>query len=147
MSLTDVVLRAVISITLTQTPAKESIYVGEIILAKDGKEYTFDFDTCTIEIIDHTVVIECTEGESEDEDFPDGATMEELEGAAVTDLFLQGDEESYIEGQAVKNIELMLYDVADPTRKIVFEKDAFKEADLGEYYDITWEKSPGSNVL
>lgn len=147
MPLTDVVLGAVISITLTQTPAKESIYVGKIILAKDGKEYTFDFDTCTIEIIDHTVVIECTEGESEDEDFPDGATMEELEGAAVTDLFLQGDEESYIEGQAVKNIELMLYDVADPTRKIVFEKDAFKEADLGEYYDITWEKSPGSNVL
>lgn len=136
MLLTDVVLRAVISITLAQTPVKESIYVGKIILAKDGKEYTFDFDTCTIEIIDHTVVIECTEGESEDEDFPDGATMEELEGAAVTDLFLQGDEESYIEGQAVKNIELMLYDVADPTRKIVFEKDAFKEADLGEYYDI-----------
>ena len=147
MPLTDVVLRAVISITLTQTPAKESSYVGKIILAKDGKEYTFDFDTCTIEIIDHTVVIECMEGESEDEDFPDGATMEELEGAAVTDLFLQGDEESYIEGQAVKNIELMLYDVADPTRKIVFEKDAFKEADLGEYYDIAWEKSPGSNVL
>ncbi|MBT9826352.1 hypothetical protein GPL19_10320 [Enterocloster bolteae] len=139
MLLTDVVLRAVISITLTQTPAKESIYVGKIILAKDGKEYTFDFDTCTIDIIDHTVVIECAEGESEDEDFPDGATMEELEGAAVTDLFLQGDEESYIEGQAVKNIELMLYGVADPTRKIVFKKDAFKETDLGEYYDITWE--------
>mgnify|MGYP004669685337 CR=1 FL=1 len=147
MLLTDVILRAVISITLTQTPAKESIYVGKIILAKDGKEYTFDFDTCTIDIVDHTVVIECAEGESEDEDFPDGATMEELEGAAVTDLFLQGDEEFYIEGQAVKDIELMLYDVADPTRKIVFKKDAFKEADLGEYYDITWEKSPGSNVL
>ena len=42
MLLTDVVLRAVISITLTQTPAKESIYVGKIILAKDGKEYTFE---------------------------------------------------------------------------------------------------------
>ena len=54
-------------------------------------------------------------------------------------MFLQGDEESYIEGQAVKNIELVLYDVADPTRKIVFKKDAFKETDLGEYYDITWE--------
>lgn len=147
MLLTDAILRAVISITLTQTPAKESLYVGKIILAKDGKEYTFDFDTCTIDIVDHTVVIECAEGESEDEDFPDGATMEELEGAAVTDLFLQGDEEFYIEGQAVKDIELMLYDVADPIRKIVFKKDAFKEADLGEYYDITWEKSPGSNVL
>lgn len=147
MLLTDVVLRAVISITLTQTPAKESIYVGKVILAKDGRVYTFDFDTRAIDIIDHTVVIECTEGELEDEDFPDGATMEELEGAAVTDLFLQGDEEFYIEGQAVKDIELMLYDVADPTRKIVFKKDAFKEADLGEYYDITWEKSPGSNVL
>lgn len=147
MLLTDAILRAVISITLTQTPAKESLYVGKIILAKDGKEYTFDFDTCTIDIIDHTVVIECADGESEDEDFPDGATMEELEGAAVTDLFLQGDEESYVEGQAVKDIELMFYDVVDPTRKIVFKKDAFKEADLGEYYDITWEKSPGSNVL
>ena len=79
------------------------------------------------------------EGELEDEDFPDGATMEDLEGAIVTDLFLQGDEEAYVEGQAVKNIELVLYDVADPTRKIVFKKDAFKETDLGEYYDITWE--------
>ena len=57
MLLTDVVLRAVISITLTQTPAKESIYVGKIILTKDGKEYTFDFDTRAIDIIDHTVVI------------------------------------------------------------------------------------------
>lgn len=65
--------------------------------------------------------------------------MEDLEGAIVTDLFLQGDEEAYVEGQAVKNIELVLYDVADPTRKIVFKKDAFKETDLGEYYDITWE--------
>lgn len=139
MLLTDVVLRAVISITLTQTPAKESIYVGKIILTKDGKEYTFDFDTRAIDIIDHTVVIECTEGELEDEDFPDGATMEDLEGAIVTDLFLQGDEEAYVEGQAVKNIELVLYDVADPTRKIGFKKDAFKETDLGEYYDITWE--------
>ena len=54
MLLTDVVLRAVISITLTQTPAKESIYVGKIILTKDGKEYTFDFDTRAIDIIDHT---------------------------------------------------------------------------------------------
>lgn len=63
--------------------------------------------------------------------------MEELEGATVMDLFLQGDEESYIEGQTVKNIALMLYDVTDSTRKIVFKKDAFKEADLGEYYDIT----------
>ena len=103
MLLTDVVLRAVISITLTQTPAKESIYVGKIILTKDGKEYTFDFDTRAIDIIDHTVVIECTEGELEDEDFPDGATMEDLEGAIVTDLFLQGDEEAYVEGQAVTN--------------------------------------------
>lgn len=137
MLLTDIVLRAVISITLAQTPAKESIYVGRITLTKDGKEYTFDFDTCMIDIIGNTVVIECTEGELEDEDFPDGATMEELEGATVMDLFLQGDEESYIEGQTVKNIELMLYDVTDSTRKIVFKKDAFKEADLGEYYDIT----------
>lgn len=140
MLLTDTVLRAVISITLTKTPVKESIYVGEIILVKDGKEYTFDFDTYTIDIVGNTIVIECKEGEAEDEDLPDGATMEELEGATVTDLFLQGDEESYVEGQAVKDIELTLYDVADPSHKVIFKKNAFQEADLGEYYDITWEE-------
>lgn len=140
MLLTDTVLRAVISITLAKTPVKESIYVGEIIFIKDGREYTFDFDTYTIDIVGNAIVIECKEGEAEDEDFPDGATMEELEGATVTDLFLQGDEESYVEGQAVKDIELTLYDVADPSHKVIFKKDAFKEADLGEYYDITWEE-------
>lgn len=137
MLLKDIVLRAVISMTMTKTPAKESIYVGTITLTKDGKEYTFDFDSYSIGIIDNTVVIECREGELGD--IPEGATLEELEGATVTDLFLQGDEDSYVEGQAVKNIELTLYDAMDSSRKVVFEKDAFKEADLGEYYDITWE--------
>lgn len=137
MLLKDIVLRAVISMTMTKTPAKESIYVGTITLTKDGKEYTFDFDSYSIGIVDNTIVIECRE--SELEDIPEGATLEELEGATVTDLFLQGDEDSYMEGQAVKNIELTLYDVMDPSCKVIFEKDAFKEADLGEYYDITWE--------
>lgn len=137
MLLKDIVLRAVISMTMTKTPAKESIYVGTITLTKDGKEYTFDFDSYSIGIVDNTVVIECRE--SELGDIPEGTTLEELEGATVTDLFLQGDEDSYVEGQAVKNIELTLYDVMDPSRKVIFEKDAFKEADLGEYYDITWE--------
>ena len=122
---------------MTKTPAKESIYVGTITLTKDGKEYTFDFDSYSIGMVDNTVVIECREGELEG--ISEGATLEELEGATVTDLFLQGDEDSYVEGQAVKNIELTLYDVMDPSRKVIFEKDAFKEADLGEYYDITWE--------
>lgn len=137
MLLKDIVLRAVISMTMTKTPAKESIYVGTITLTKDGKEYTFDFDSYSIGMVDNTVVIECREGELEG--ISEGATLKELEGATVTDLFLQGDEDSYVEGQAVKNIELTLYDVMDPSRKVIFEKDAFKEADLGEYYDITWE--------
>lgn len=137
MLLKDIVLRAVISMTMTKTPAKESIYVGTITLTKDGKKYTFDFDSYSIGIVDNTIVIECREGELEG--IPEGATLEELEGATVTDLFLQGDEDSYVEGQSVKNIELTLYDVMDPSRKVIFEKDAFKEADLGEYYDITWE--------
>lgn len=137
MLLKDVVLRAVIAMTMVKPPAKESIYVGTITLVKDGKKYTFDFDSYGVGVVDNTVVIECREGELED--IPEGATLEELEGAVVTDLFLQGDEDSYVEGQAVKNIELTLYDVMDPSRKVIFEKDAFKEADLGEYYDITWE--------
>lgn len=137
MLLTDVVLRAVIAMTMTKTPAKESIYVGTITLVKDGKKYTFDFDSYAVGVVDNTIVIECREGELED--IPEGATLEELEGATVTDLFLQGDEDSYVEGQAVKNIELTLYDATDSSRKVVFEKDAFKEADLGEYYDIAWE--------
>lgn len=137
MLLKDIVLRAVISMTMTKTPAKESIYVGTITLTKDGKKYTFDFNSYSIGIVSNAIVIECREGELEDT--PEGATLEELESATVTDLFLQGDEDSYVEGQAVKNIELTLYDVMDPSRKVIFEKDAFKEADLGEYYDITWE--------
>lgn len=137
MLLTDIVLRAVIAMTMTKTPAKESIYVGTITLVKDGKKYTFDFDSYAVGVVDNTIVIECREGELED--IPEGATLEELEGATVTDLFLQGDEDSYVDGQAVKNIELTLYDATDSSRKVVFEKDAFKEADLGEYYDITWE--------
>lgn len=137
MLLTDIILRAVIAMTMTKTPAKESIYVGTITLVKDGKKYTFDFDSYAVGVVDNTIVIECREGELED--IPEGATLEELEGATVTDLFLQGDEDSYVEGQTVKNIELTLYDATDSSRKVVFEKDAFKEADLGEYYDIAWE--------
>lgn len=137
MLLKDIVLRAVISMIMTKPLAKESIYVGTITLTKDGKKYTFDFDSYSIGIVDNAIVIECREGELED--IPEGATLEEMEGATVTDLFLQGDEDAYVEGQAVKNIELTLYDVMDPSRKVIFEKDAFKEADLGEYYDITWE--------
>lgn len=137
MLLKDIVLRAEISMIMVKPPAKESIYVGTITLTKDGKKYTFDFDSYSIGIVSNTIVIECREGELED--IHEGATLEELEGATITDLFLQGDEDSYVEGQAVKNIELTLYDVMDPSRKVIFEKDAFKEADLGEYYDITWE--------
>ena len=83
------------------------------------------------------IVIECRDGKLED--IPEGATLEELEGATVTNLFLQSDEDSYVKGQAVQNIELTLYDIMEPSRKVIFEKDAFKEADLGKFNDITWE--------
>lgn len=137
MLLKDIILRADISMIMVKPPAKESIYVGTITLTKDGKKYTFHFDSYSIGIVSNAIVIECRDGELED--IPEGATLEELEGATVTNLFLQGDKDSYVKGQAVQNIELTLYDIMEPSRKVIFEKDAFKKADLGKYYDITWE--------
>ena len=121
MLLKDIILRADISMIMVKPPAKD----------------TFHFDSYSIGIVSHAIVIECREGELEN--IPEGATLEELEGATVTNLFLQGDKDSYVKGQAVQNIELTLYDIMEPSRKVIFEKDAFKEADLGKYYDITWE--------
>lgn len=138
MLLKDIILRADISMIMVKpAPAKESIYVGTITLTKNGKKYTFKFDSYIIGIVSNAIVIECRDGKLED--IPEGATLEELEGATVTNLFLQGDKDSYVKGQAVQNIELTLYDVMEPSHKVIFEKDAFKEADLGKYYDITWE--------
>ena len=71
---------------------------------------------------------------------PNDATLEELKDAVVTDIFLQGDEDSYVEGQSITDINLCLYDAADSKNRVFLNKKAFKNADLGEYYDITWEE-------
>ena len=71
---------------------------------------------------------------------PDDATLEELKDAVVTGIFLQGDEDSYVEGQSITDIKLCLYDAANNDSRVFLNKKAFKNADLGEYYDIAWEE-------
>lgn len=67
MLLKDIILRADISMIMVKpAPAKESIYVGTITLTKDGKKYTFKFDSYIIGIFSDAIVIECREGELED---------------------------------------------------------------------------------
>ena len=134
--LKDITLRAVITMTMAKVPEQESLYVGTIVFAKDGKRYSFDFNSHTTAISGKTITIDCKDENKEDRDIPDDTVFEELDGAIVTDLFLQGDEDSYVDGQTVCDIELILYDATTYLHKVVFEKDAFRKADLGEYYNI-----------
>ena len=56
--------------------------------------------------------------------------------AKVTDFFLQGDEERYVEGQAIKDIMFDIYDGFDKENHIVtLYASSFTETDFGEYYD------------
>lgn len=71
---------------------------------------------------------------------PDDTTLEELKDAVVTGIFLQCNEDSYVEEQSITDIKLCLYDAANNDSRVFLNKKAFKNADLGEYYDIIWEE-------
>lgn len=138
MLLHDMCLRAEISITFGKPPVKESVYVGEIRLEKDGKEYVFDFNETTGSYEDNQLTLDLR-----DCDYmvaPSDATLEELTDAKVTDLFLQGDDNCYVAGQTIKDISITFYDNTNGSEhNVTLETPAFADADLGEYYDLEVE--------
>ena len=131
-------LRACILIAFTKKPEKESVYVGNITLEKDGRKFQFDWNEHSGEYIDKTLLLKTRDLDSMVA--PNDATLEELKDAVVTGIFLQGDEDSYVEGQSITDIKLCLYDAANNDSRVFLNKKAFKNADLGEYYDIAWEE-------
>lgn len=138
MLLHDMCLRAQIVITFGKQPVKESVYVGEICLEKDGEEYTFDFNETTGSYEDNQLTLDLR-----DCDYvaaPSDATLEELACAKVKDLFLQGDDNCYVAGQTIKDISITFYDgVNGSEHNVTLETPAFADADLGEYYDLEVE--------
>lgn len=131
-------LRACIMIAFAKTPEKESVYVGNVTLEKGDRKFQFDWNEYSGEYTDKTLLL--TTRDLDSMEAPDDATLEELKDAVVTDIFLQGDENSYVKGQVITDINLCLYDAADSKNRVFLNKKAFKNADLGEYYDITWEE-------
>lgn len=131
-------LRACIMIAFAKTPEKESVYVGNITLEKDGRKFQFDWNEHSGEYTDKTLLI--TTRDLHSMEAPNDATLEELKDAVVTGIFLQGDENSYAKEQVITDINLCLYDAADSKNRVFLNKKAFKNADLSEYYDIAWEE-------
>lgn len=131
-------LRAGIIITFAKKPEKESVYVGNVTLEKGDRKFQFDWNEYSGEYTDKTLLL--TTRDLDSMEAPDDATLEELRDAVVTGIFLQGDEDSYVEGQSITDINLCLYDAANNDSRVFLNKKAFKNADLGEYYDITWEE-------
>lgn len=131
-------LRAGIIITFAKKPEKESVYVGNVTLEKGDRKFQFDWNEYSGEYTDKTLLL--TTRDLDSMEAPDDATLEELRNAVVTGIFLQGDEDSYVEGQSITDINLCLYDAANNDSRVFLNKKAFKNADLGEYYDITWEE-------
>lgn len=131
-------LRAGIIITFAKKPEKESVYVGNVTLEKGDRKFQFDWNEYSGEYTDKTLLL--TTRDLDSMEAPDDATLEELRDAVVTGIFLQGDEDSYVEGQSITDINLCLYDAANNDSRVFLNKKAFKNADLGEYYGITWEE-------
>lgn len=130
-------LRAGIVITFAKKPEKESVYVGNVTLERGDRKFQFNWNEYSSEYTDKTLLL--TTRDLASIEAPDDATLEELKDTVVTGIFLQGDENSYVEGQYITDINLCLYDASDNNR-VFLDKTAFKNADFGEYYDITWEK-------
>lgn len=135
MLLKEINLKATAYIRLKKEPAKESVYVGNICLEKNGKKYRFDFNKYDVSYTGNILVLnlsDCT-----DIDAPDDAVLEDLINAKVTDFFLQGDEECYVEGQVIKDI---IFDISDGFDKdehmVTLYKTSFLEADFGEFYGL-----------
>lgn len=135
MLLKNMNLKATAYIRLKKEPAKELLYVGNICLKKNEKKYRFDFNKFNVSYVGNLLILslsDCT-----DIDVPDDAVLEDLENAKVTNFFLQGDEERYVEGQAIKDIIFDIFDGFDKDKHVVtLYKTSFLEADFGEFYSL-----------
>lgn len=135
MLLKNMNLKATACIRLKKEPAKESIYVGNICMEKYGKKYRFDFNKYDVSYAGNTLILDLSD--CTDIDVPDDAVLEDLINAKVTDFFLQGDEEYYVKGQAIKYIVFDIYDGFDKENHIVtLYTSSFTETDFGEFYGL-----------
>lgn len=135
MLLKNMNLKATAYIRLKKEPAKEYIYVGNICMEKYGKKYRFDFNKYDVSYEGNILVLNLSD--CIDIDAPDDAVLEDLIDAKVTDFFLQGDEERYVEGQVIKDIIFDIYDGFDKENHIVtLYTSSFFETDFGEFYGL-----------
>ena len=131
-------LRAGITITFAKKPAEESVYVGDLVLNKDGHRIQFDWTEQSETYNENTLYIETKDLDTLNA--AENTTFEDLKGAVVDHLFLQGEDSAYVEGQEITDIELCLFGAADDRLRMMFHKDAFTDTDLGEYYAIRKER-------
>ena len=135
MLLKNMNLKATVYIGFKKKPTKESLYVGNICLKKNRKKYRFDFNKYVGSYAGNILVLNLSD--CADIDIPDDAVLEDLKNAKVTDFFLQGDEERYVEGQAIKDIIFDIFDGFDKDEHMVtLYKTSFLEADIGEPYGL-----------
>lgn len=135
MLLKDMNLKATAYIGFKKKPDKESVYVGNICLEKNGRKYRFDFNKYVGIYVGNILVLnlsDCT-----DIDVPEDATLSDLMSAKVTDFFLQGEDDCYIENQEIKDIVFDIYDDFDKESGMVtLNKPSFLETDFGEFYSL-----------
>lgn len=135
MLLKNMNLKATVYIGFKKKPTKESVYVGNICLEKNKKKYRFDFNKYVGSYADNILVLNLSD--CADIDVPDDAVLEDLKNAKVTDFFLQGEEECYVQEQAIKDIIFDIYDSFDKESSMVtLYKPSFLEADFGEFYSL-----------
>lgn len=135
MLLKNMNLKATVYIGFKKKPTKESVYVGNICLKKNRKKYRFDFNKYVGSYAGNILVLNLSD--CADIDIPDDAVLEDLKNAKVTDFFLQGDEERYVEGQAIKDIIFDIFDGFDKDEHMVtLYKTSFLEADFAEFYGL-----------
>lgn len=135
MLLKNMNLKATVYIGFKKNPTKESVYVGNICLKKNRKKYRFDFNKYVGSYAGNILVLNLSD--CADIDIPDDAVLEDLKNAKVTDFFLQGDEERYVEGQAIKDIIFDIFDGFDKDEHMItLYKTSFLEADFGEFYGL-----------
>lgn len=127
-------LRAGITITFAKKPANESVYVGDLVLIKNNKCIQFDWAEQSETYDGNTLYIETKDLDTLNA--AENTAFEDLKGAVVDHLFLQGEDDAYVKGQEITDISLCLFGAADERIRMVFHKDAFANADLGEYYAI-----------
>lgn len=126
----------IICILLKEKPAKEHVYVGEIKLAKGTKEFVFDFAKYANFYDEDSNSLSIFLKNCDYVKVPDGTKLEDLAGAKVTDLFLQGEEDKYVDGQCITAINMVIGYENDINHTMFFPQTAFTNTDFGEYYSL-----------